>query len=68
MKSAFLTSALDKVEQRLGKYVAHDDTLIEKLTAAGVPARYGSLGPIGHWLPDDFDARLAPGIAWVREK
>lgn len=135
-KSAFLTSALEKVEQRLGKYAAHDDTLIgwsrgafaardilyadvasgaaprftslvliaadvtpdpvrlrkagirrvyftagdqdgaratmkraaEKLTAAGIPARYASLGPIGHWLPDDFDARLAPGIAWVREK
>lgn len=135
-KSAFLTSGLDKVEQRLGKYVAHDDTLIgwsrgafaardilyadvaagaaprftslvliaadvtpdpvklrkagirkvfftagdqdgsrgtmkraaDKLNAAGIPARFASLGPIGHWLPDDFDARLAPGIAWVREK
>jgi predicted esterase len=136
VKSAFLSSALDKVEQRLGKYVAHDDTLIgwsrgafaardilyadvaagaaprftslvliaadvtpdpvklrkagirrvyftagdqdgsrgtmkraaDKLTAAGIPARFASLGPIGHWLPDDFDARLAPGIAWAREK
>jgi predicted esterase len=134
-KSAFLTSALDRVEQRLGKYVAHDDTLIgwsrgafaardilyadvaagaaprftslvliaadvtpdpvrlkkagirrvyltagdqdgsrqtmkraaEKLVAAGIPARYASLGPIGHWLPDDLDQRLAPGIAWARE-
>jgi predicted esterase len=136
VKSAFLTSALDKVEQRLGKYVAHDDTLIgwsrgafaardilyadvaagaaprftslvliaadvtpdpdklrkagirrvyftagdqdgsrgtmkraaDKLAAAGIPARYASLGPIGHWLPDDLDARLAPGIAWARER
>ena len=136
VKSAFLTAALDKVEQRLGKYVAHDDTLIgwsrgafaardilyadvaagaaprftslvliaadvtpdpvllrkagirrvfltagdqdgsrgtmkraaDKLAAAGIPARYASLGPIGHWLPDDLDARLAPGIAWAREK
>ena len=135
-KSAFLTSALDKVDQLLGKLVAHDDTLIgwsrgafaardilyadvaagaaprftslvliaadvtpdpvklrkagirrvfftagdqdgsrgtmkraaDKLNAAGIPARYASLGPIGHWLPDDFDAHLAPGIAWVREK
>lgn len=135
-KSAFLTSALDKVERRLGKSVAHDDTLIgwsrgafaardilyadvaagaaprftslvliaadvtpdpvrlrkagirkvfltagdqdgsrgtmkraaDKLNAAGIPARYASLGPIGHWLPDDLDARLAPGIAWAREK
>lgn len=40
----------------------------DKLAAAGIPARYASLGPIGHWLPDDLDARLAPGIAWVREK
>jgi hypothetical protein len=39
-----------------------------KLAAAGITTRYGSLGPIGHWLPDDFEARLAPGIAWVREK
>ena len=136
VKSAFLTSALDKVEQRFGKYVAHDDTLIgwsrgafaardilyadvaagaaprftslvliaadvtpdadklrkagirrvfltagdqdgsrgtmkraaDKLVAAGIPARFASLGPIGHWLPDDLDARLAPGIAWAREK
>ena len=135
-KSAFLSSALEKVEQRWGKYVTHDDTLIgwsrgafaardilyadvargaaprftslvliaadvtpdpvklrkagirrvfltagdqdgsratmkraaDKLTAAGIPARFSSLGPIGHWLPEDFDKRLAPGIAWVREK
>ncbi len=135
-KSAFLSSALEKVEQRFGKYVTHDDTLIgwsrgafaardilyadvargaaprftslvliaadvtpdpvklrkagirrvfftagdqdgsrttmkraaDKLNAAGIPARYSSLGPIGHWLPEDFDKRLAPGIAWVREK
>jgi predicted esterase len=136
VKSAFLTHALEKVEQRWGQYVAHDDTLVGwsrgafaardilyadvargaaprftslvliaadvtpdparlrqagirrvlftagdqdgarltmaraavKLTAAGIPARYTSLGPIGHWLPDDFDQRLAPGIAWVRER
>ncbi len=136
VKSAFLTSALDKVAQRVGKYVAHDDTLIgwsrgafaardilyadvaagaaprftslvliaadvtpdpvklrqagirrvyftggdqdgsrgtmkravDKLTAAGIPARYASLGPIGHWLPDDLDGVLAPGIAWAREE
>jgi len=136
VKSAFLTSALEKVEQRWGKYIAHDDTLIgwsrgafaardilyadvargaasrftslvliaadvtpdpvrltkagirrvlftagdqdgarttmqraaAKLTAAGIPARYISLGPIGHWLPDDFDQRLSPGIAWVRQR
>lgn len=136
VKSAFLTHALDKVEQRWGKYVAHDDTLVgwsrgafaardilyadvesgaaprftslvliaadvtpdparlKKagirrvfltagdqdgsrptmkraaviLTAAGIPARFASLGPIGHWLPDDLDERLKPGIAWVREK
>jgi predicted esterase len=135
-KSAFLSRALEKVDQRFGKYVTHDDTLIgwsrgafaardilyadvargaaprftslvliaadvtpdpvklrkagirrvlltagdqdgsratmkraaEKLAAAGIPARYSSLGPIGHWLPDDLDRRLAPGIAWVREK
>ncbi len=39
-----------------------------KLAAAGIVTRYDSLGPIGHWLPDDFEARLAPGIAWIRQK
>lgn len=136
VKSTFLSHALDRVEQRLGKYITHDDTLIgwsrgafaardiiyadvasgaaprftslvliaadvspdpvrlrkagirrvlltagdqdgsrptmkraaEKLAAAGIPTRYVSLGPIGHWLPDDLDKRLEPGIAWVREK
>ena len=135
-KSAFLSSALEKVDLRFGKHIAHDDTLIgwsrgafaardilyadvargaaprftslvliaadvtpdpvklrkagirrvfltagdqdgsrttmkraaDKLNAAGIPARYSSLGPIGHWLPEDFDKRLAPGIAWAREK
>jgi predicted esterase len=136
VKSAFLSRALAGVEQRWGKYLAHDDTLVgwsrgafaardilyadvargapsrftslvliaadvspdpvrlgkagirrvlftagdqdgarttmqraaARLTAAGIPARYISLGPIGHWLPEDFDDRLAPGIAWVRER
>ncbi|MEO7331375.1 MAG: hypothetical protein ABI193_22560 [Minicystis sp.] len=39
-----------------------------KLAAAGITTRYDSLGPVGHWLPDDFEARLAPGIAWIRQK
>ena len=38
-----------------------------KLAAGGIPTRYVSLGNIGHWLPDDLDERLGPGIAWVRE-
>jgi predicted esterase len=40
----------------------------EKIAAAGISAHFLSLGPVGHWLPNDFEARLAPGIAWVRGK
>lgn len=41
---------------------------LQRSAAEVIPARYASLGPIGHWLPDDLDRRPAPGIAWVREK
>lgn len=134
-KSAFLSSALAKVERRFGPYVAHDDTLVAwsrgafaardilyadvesgapprftslvliaadmspdpvrlrkagirrvlftagdqdgsrttmtraatHLNAAGLPARYVSLGPIGHWLPDDLERLLEADLAWVRQ-
>lgn len=39
-----------------------------RLSAAGIPARYASLGPIGHWLPEDLSERLAPQIAWARAR
>jgi predicted esterase len=35
--------------------------------AAGVPTRFMSLGPGGHELPSDMDARMCGAIAWVRE-
>jgi predicted esterase len=36
------------------------------LEAAGIEARYVSLGPIGHWLPEDLDTRLLSAMAWAR--
>jgi predicted esterase len=41
--------------------------LAEKLDAAGVQARFVSLGPGGHELPADMDARMCEPIAWLRE-
>jgi predicted esterase len=37
-----------------------------QLTAGGVPGRYISLGPIGHALPRDLEARFRDALAWVR--
>ena len=36
------------------------------LTAAGVSARYVSLGRIGHWLPGDFEAKMRNALRWIR--
>jgi hypothetical protein len=36
------------------------------MRAAGLPARYLSLGRIGHQLPSDLDRVLAPALRWVR--
>jgi predicted esterase len=36
------------------------------LTAAKLEARFVSLGPIWHELPDDFGARMRPILDWVR--
>ncbi|HVY47637.1 MAG TPA: hypothetical protein VHB21_17225 [Minicystis sp.] len=36
-----------------------------RLSAAGIPSRYVSLGPIGHWLPQDLEARMRAAIAWA---
>ena len=40
--------------------------LAERLDAAGLPARFISLGPGGHELPKDMDARMTEAVAWVR--
>jgi predicted esterase len=42
-------------------------TLAEHLDAAGLPSRFVSLGPGGHELPPDLDARMCEPLAWVRE-
>lgn len=41
--------------------------LAEKLDEAGLPSRFVSLGPGGHELPADLDARMCEPIAWVRD-
>jgi predicted esterase len=41
--------------------------LAERLDAAGLPSRFVSLGPGGHELPADIDARMCDAVAWVRE-
>jgi predicted esterase len=42
-------------------------TLAERVDAAGLPARFTSLGPGGHELPADIDARMCDAVAWVRD-
>lgn len=41
--------------------------LAERTAAAGLPARFIGLGPGGHELPSDMDARMCDAIAWARE-
>jgi hypothetical protein len=41
--------------------------LAARTDAAGLPARFISLGPVGHAFPADMDARMCDAIAWVRE-
>jgi predicted esterase len=41
--------------------------LAEHLDAAGLSTRFVSLGPAGHELPADLDARMCEPIAWVRD-
>ncbi|MBW2453540.1 MAG: hypothetical protein JRI68_03470 [Deltaproteobacteria bacterium] len=36
------------------------------LAAAGLPARFMSLGKIYHRLPDDLEPRMAEAISWIR--
>jgi predicted esterase len=37
------------------------------LTAAGIPARFVSLGKIGHWLPPDLEACIGEHVRWASE-
>jgi predicted esterase len=41
--------------------------LVARTDAAGLPARFISLGPVGHEFPPDMAARMCDAIAWVRE-
>ena len=51
------------------KDAAHDGmkALADRTNAEGLPARFVSLGPGGHELTTDMDARLCDAVAWVRE-
>jgi predicted esterase len=37
------------------------------LSAAGIPSRYVSLGPVGHSFAPDMIAKMTDAIGWVRE-
>jgi predicted esterase len=39
-----------------------------ELSAAGLPARYVHLGPVGHALPRDLSRPLGPAIDWALEE
>jgi predicted esterase len=41
--------------------------LAERLDAAGLPARFASLGSGGHEFPADMSARMCEAVAWVRD-
>jgi predicted esterase len=38
---------------------------VQKLDAAGIPARFMSLGKVGHWLPEDLERIMRDALAWV---
>ncbi len=40
--------------------------LAKRLDGAGLPARFFSMGPVGHAFPADMPARTCGAIAWVR--
>ena len=42
-------------------------TLAERTAAAGLAARFVSLGDTGQQFPPDLDARMCDAVAWVRE-
>jgi predicted esterase len=41
--------------------------LAARLDAAGLPARFMSLGAGAHELPRDIDVRMTEAVAWVRD-
>jgi len=45
----------------------HERPSPSRTDAAGLPTRFVSLGPGGHELPSDTDARMCDAVAWVRE-
>jgi predicted esterase len=44
---------------------AHMAREARRLERAGFPAAFMSLGPVGHWFPGDFSARLERAIGWT---
>ena len=43
-------------------------SLAQRADTAGLPTRFVSLGPGGHELTTDMDARFCDAVAWVREQ
>lgn len=65
----FLAAGVRRVVLAAGDYDEAAPTMKRaagQLTAAGLPARWVSLGRIGHLLPPDVGTRMARELAWVR--
>jgi predicted esterase len=41
--------------------------LAQRMTDAGMPTRFMSMGPVGHAFPPDMDDRMCEAVSWVRE-
>ncbi|MEJ7733955.1 MAG: hypothetical protein WKG00_32765 [Polyangiaceae bacterium] len=65
----FLAAGVRRVVLAAGDYDEAAPTMkraAAQLSASGLPARFVSLGPIGHLLPPDVGTLLARELAWVR--
>ncbi len=63
------TSGIRRVVLASGDFDGAKRTMLAargKLCAAGIPARFVSLGPVWHALPEDTMQRLEGALAWAR--
>ena len=63
-------AGIERVVLASGEYDGAHKQMVDaraRLCAAGIPARFVSLGPIYHWFPSDIAARLGDSLDWVRE-
>lgn len=66
----FKASGIRRVVMAAGEYDMARPAMqraAAELTAKGLPARYVSLGRIGHALPDNMEELMRDALRWVRE-